>query len=250
MKNLFLLLLFCAATVSGARLFEEAELRRTAVPPAIDGQLEALWFDRAVPYNLGDHNGKLNNLIVENYLTIVRLLWDEEYLYAAFVCSTDAVETRFAKRDDPLYESELCELMLAFPGGSRLLELSIAPNGVIYDALVRWNRDNRIEADLSYDIPGLKSAVFLRQPAPGRLVWTAELAIPWKALAPFRPGNGRILRGNLLRYERLSDPELRSRNVPAAGTGDPAYLPLSLFPTQVRGWAAAPSSLGPLRLTE
>ena len=213
MKNLFLLLLFCAATVSGARLFEEAELRRTAVPPAIDGQLEALWFDRAVPYNLGDHNGKLNNLIVENYLTIVRLLWDEEYLYAAFVCSTDAVETRFAKRDDPLYESELCELMLAFPGGSRLLELSIAPNGVIYDALVRWNRDNRIEADASYDIHGLKSAVSLRQSAPGRQVWTAELAIPWKALAP-------------------------------------AYLPLSLFPTQVRGWAAAPSSLGPLRLTE
>ena len=250
MKNLVLLLLFYAATVSGARLFEEAELRRTAVLPVIDGKLESLWFDRAVPYNLGDHNGKLNNLIVENYLTIVRLLWDEKYLYAAFVCSTDAVETRFAKRDDPLYESEICELMLALPDGNRLLELSIAPNGVIYDALVRWNRDNRLEVATSYDISGLKSAVTIRQIAAGRLVWPVALANPREVLAPFRPGNGKRLRGNLLRYERLSAPELRSRNIPATGTDGAAYLPLSLFPTQVRGWAAAPSSLGPLRLTE
>lgn len=239
MKSTLCIWLSVLSLTAAAGLYNHAAARPVPEPIVIDGILEPAWFTRSDVYNLGSADGTINNLIVEHYLTMLRLLYNRDYLYVSFVCSDDTPTATFTERDDPIYREDICEVIFLFPGSSELLELSVSPTGVLYDAAVRWNAQNRRDIDTGRDIAGLKSAVRLvaLPGSPGRSVWTVELAIPWKALhgAPETP-----LRANFLRYKQLNNPELNRRfNVSG-------YLPQSLFPTGVRAWSSGPSGFRPL----
>lgn len=208
-------------------------------PIVVDGVLEESWFDLAQAYDLVNHDGCTNHLIVENFLTMFRTLCDEEYWYLSFVCSDDEPLATLTGRDAPIWKEEICELMVQDPASRWIYELSISPLGTLYDARLFWNRFNRFEVDLSWNIAGLKSAV-RREPlpeSPGRCVWTVELAIPWNAFSGGRPEDGSVWRANVLRYKRLRNLELRKLH-------DSEFLAMNLFATGIKGWPAGPSSFG------
>lgn len=244
MKHIPVVFAVMASAYLCAAPFDFVEARRTAVPVKIDGELEDIWLDRANVYNMRHYDGRIDNpLCVENYLTMLRLLWDERYLYVSYVCSGNEITANFTKRDDPLYREDICEVVIKLPESRYHLELSISPKGVIYDALFHWDRDNKINVDTSYTLNGLQSAVRIRQNGD-KPVWTVELAIPWSAVKGFEPRIGAGLNSNFLRYEQITAPELKKLN------NNSGYLPLSVFPTGIRGWPAGPSSLRPLILAE
>ena len=208
-------------------------------PIVVDGVLEESWFDRAQVYDLVNHDGRTKHLIVENYLTMFRTLYDEKYWYLSFTCSDDEPLATLTGRDAPIWKEEMCELMVQDPTRRWMYELSISPRGTLYDARLFWNRFNHFEVDLSWDIAGLKSAV-RSEPLPdksGRCVWTVELAIPWNAFPCGRPTDGSIWKANVLRYKRLRNPELRKLQ-------DSEFLAMNLFATGIKGWPAGPSSFG------
>lgn len=215
-------------------------VRAAAEPVVIDGVLEDQWFDRAAACDLVDYTGKTNNLIVENYLTMFRSLWDENYWYLSFVCSDDTPLATLTERDAPIYREEMCELMIESPTGRYLYEISVSPRGTVYDARLSWNRQNRFDVDVGWNVEGLKSVVKCEPlpDSPGCCVWTVELAIPWKSLPGGRPQNGGLIRANILRFKRIVHPRLLKKH---DGT---SYLSMSLFATGIKGWPQGPSSFG------
>ncbi len=244
MRRILAITVLTVSMCLSAASFDFVEAMRAAAPVKIDGELEDIWLDRANVYNMRHYDGRIDNqLCVENYLTMVRLLWDERYLYLSYVCSDNEITANFTGRDDPLYREDICEVVIKLPDSRHHLELSISPKGVIYDALFHWDRDNKINVDTSYTLNGLQSAVKVRANGD-KLIWTVELAIPWAAIKGFEPRTGARLSSNFLRYEQITVPDLKKLN------SNSSYLPLSVFPTGIRGWPAGPSSLRPLILAE
>ena len=124
--------------------------------------------------------------------TTVRLLWDDENLYAAFECQEDAldpVQNRlhdfkddYAEADsDAAYSTDMVQLLLGNPSSGRLYDVIATASGVVCDCssdlsqAEYWsNRDRgwRSEADLAISVSS----------ARGNAHWTAEMALPWHAL--------------------------------------------------------------------
>jgi len=237
---LLLLAVIVPASGFGQAWPDPVPVRAAAEPVVIDGVLEDQWFDRAAACDLVDYTGTTNNLIVENYLTMSRCLWDENYWYLSFVCSDDTPLATLTERDAPIYQEEMCELMIESSFDRCLYELSVSPRGTVYDARLSWNRWNRFDVDVGWNVKGLKSAVKCEPlpDSPGRCVWTVELAVPWESLPGGRPEKGGRIRANLLRYKRIARPEL------ARKYGKTSYLSMNLFATGIKGWPQGPSSFG------
>jgi|GEM_PF-1338402 len=229
-----------AATSGPAALYDHLDVPYTATPITIDGNLEPAW-DRALPYNLGACDGTINNLIVEHYLTVVRLLWNEKYLYVSFVCSGHEIIAPMTQRDQPVYQHDCCEVFLRL-NAKTMVEIVVSPHNVVYDARSFRNDLNTMTVDIGYNVAGLQTATKIIAVDKGRLVWRVEMAIPWAGLG-LDPGKQDCLDGNFLRYETMTSESRQKQNGPLK-----AYLPLSLFPTGVPGWPSGTSSHGKIQL--
>ena len=94
MKSTLCIWLSVLSLTAAAGLYNHAAARPVPEPIVIDGILEPAWFTRSDVYNLGSADGTINNLIVEHYLTMLRLLYDRDYLYVSFVCSDDTASAQ------------------------------------------------------------------------------------------------------------------------------------------------------------
>lgn len=137
--------------------------------------------------------------------TRVRVAHDGASLLVRFDCDDRDAWGTHRRRDDPLWEEEAVELFLA-PGTEDpkvYFEFEVSPHGVLFDAIVRNPSGRRAElvVDRSWDCPGLRWRA--RREDAGA-IWSAELAIPWDAVAP-HTAVPRWWRANFYRIERPRD---------------------------------------------
>jgi hypothetical protein len=144
--------------------------------------------------------------------TGLRLLWDDQHLYAAFRVADDDLRATHTRRDAPLWEEEVVELFLDPWGAERLyVEIEVSPANVVFDALVvnraRGGETRRdLDALRGWRCRGLRTAARVDGVLNGGPVsrgWEVELAIPLRALAPrLEPAPGVEWRFNAFRVDR------------------------------------------------
>jgi len=240
-----LILLFSIGTFSQAdSLYEEIEV--VSVPSrkiVVDGKMESAWKNAKV-YFMGTYDGNINNLIVEKYLTTVRLLWDHDFLYVLFICVDDDIASTLVKHDSAIYQEEIGEVIISQPKNGTFIELSVNQKNTVFDSINHWNEQNERICDLSFNMKDLKNAVSISsQKNKDVKCWTLELAIPWKELNIQSVKHGSVLYGNFLRYERIANQATLKRYECPDN-----FLPLSIFPTHVRAWSSGSCTWGKIIL--
>ncbi|MBL8173766.1 MAG: carbohydrate-binding family 9-like protein [Bryobacterales bacterium] len=126
--------------------------------------------------------------------TAVRLLWDEDYLYAAFECDDADVTAHFDQRDDPTYRDDAVELFLnPNPKQSFYYGMEMNARGTLYDYFYAWPHLLLKRIDFSGVLLATRIRGTLNLTSDTDQGWSLEVAIPWrnfeeltKALPPAR----------------------------------------------------------------
>jgi hypothetical protein len=144
--------------------------------------------------------------------TVLRLLWDDEHLYAAFRVTDADIRGTHTRRDAPLWQEEAVELFLDPWGAERVyVELEVSPRNVVFDAVVvNRARGDGARRDLvalrAWRCEGLRTAVRVDGVIGAGAVsrgWDVEIAIPLRQLAPrLLPAPGVEWRWNAYRIDR------------------------------------------------
>ncbi|MDH7571801.1 MAG: carbohydrate-binding family 9-like protein [Armatimonadota bacterium] len=194
--------------------------RRALRPPRLDGTVTDPEWTRCDPLKLVlTTTGE-----TPRYATTARLLWDEGFLYVAFVCEDPDIWGTLTQRDDPLYKEEVVEVFLDEDADeSDYYEFEVSPRNVVIDLLVEW-RGARMWADPKWNCAGWRTAVHVEGTLDNRhdtdTRWSVEMAIPWAALANLprrRLRAGDRMRLNLYRIDRAKDGDEYSAWSPTLG---------------------------------
>lgn len=167
------------------------DARRTTEPPSIDGRLddpawrEARWSEPFVDIEGAGRPAPRRH-------TRMKLLWDSTFLYIGAELEEPDLWGTITQRDAVIFHDNDFELFLDPDGdGLRYFELEINALGTVWDLYLPKPYRDGGQADNSWDITGLRSAVALHgtlnHPGDHDHGWTVELALPWAALAP--PGS-------------------------------------------------------------
>jgi len=194
----------------------EYRVQRAPSPITIDGRLNEPAWEAGASLWLRD------NLTGEEpqQATSVKLLWDDDYLYAGFECEdTDAWST-YTEHDDPLYNEEVVELFIDPCGLLRVyFELQVSPRNVSFDSIVLNDGGKRGEGRgpnfqgvTMWTCHGMEHEVVVRGDPTRRGTndqgWTVELAVPFSQLisAPnIPPKPGDAWRANIYRIDHATD---------------------------------------------
>jgi hypothetical protein len=171
-------------------------VKRAKGPIVADGVLsESAWDAAPRAVLLRSNDGRPGALQSE-----VRLLWDQEHLYVAFLSEDRNVGTPFTKDDEPLYTSNVVEIFLN-PSGDlkRYFEIELSPANNLFDASFTGRRQGMDLSWSSRALHGVHVDGTLNAPGDVDRGWTAELAIPFAALDGARPKPGDVWRFNLFR---------------------------------------------------
>lgn len=171
--------------------------------------------------------------------TTAKMLWDEKYLYVAFVAEDSDIFATMTKRDDHLWTEEVVEV---FVGREDIyVEIEVSPLNTLFDATIdlrgqkgRPTFDVDAAAKANFDI---RHRVIMRGPPSKRKdkddSWTVELAIPHTALKGIQripPKSGDAWRINLYRIDKSI---VDGRDTTAAGAWSPT-----------KGWFHNPPRFG------
>jgi hypothetical protein len=181
--------------------------RKTRKAPAVDGTIDPkVWrLAQAAQLALND-SGKPPLQPTE-----ARMLYDDDFLYAAFHCVDSDAWGALPNRNDPLYLEEVVEVFLD-PSGRRrcYVEIEVSPLNVIFEAYILNDpRCPPLQGLTQWTCRGLRTAVHVeRETTPrGRAsrYWNCEMAIPFNQLpdaphVPPKPGDR--WRANLYRIDR------------------------------------------------
>lgn len=141
--------------------------------------------------------------------TSARLLWDDTYLYVAFVCEDDDIWGITTERDQDIYNQEVVEVFIDDDSdGYSYIEIEVSPLNAVLDLYMLW-RDDRRKGLWDWDSEGLLTAVHVEgdptQRGTADRRWTVEMAIPLSDCftAPnLPPKPGDRWRINLYRIDR------------------------------------------------
>ena len=193
-------------------------VQRALKPVVVDGKLDEFSWERAQQINRFERI--LNEYDEVLFPTRAKMLWDSDYFYFAFVCQDVDMWAISTEEDDPLWDEEVVEIFIDPDGdGKRYLELEVNPHNVVVDLLI-YSISPEWHSSKDWDIAGLKTAVQAHGTVNDSLSldwgWTAEIAIPWAALADSVTGGGYpavgdVWRLNLYRIERKAGRALKSR---------------------------------------
>ena len=124
------------------------------------------------------------------FKTTVKMLWDDDYLYIAASMEEPHVWGTLQKRDSVIFHDNDFEVFID-PDGDRneYYELEINALNTVWDLfLTRPYRDGG-KAINEWDIVGLKTGIqvdgTVNDPRDTDRGWTAELALPWRALGEY-----------------------------------------------------------------
>jgi hypothetical protein len=207
------------------------EVRRVTSKLQIDGRLdEAAWF-AARP--IGDfHFPWFKSGAREQ--SLVKLVWDDDYLFIACVCQDAHITARHAQRGASLASDDCFEIMLA-PSRDRpafYYNVEWNPTGGYIDG----HRPNGADAPrVEWDVRDMKlvgtHAGTLNNDTDKDTLWTAEVAIPWvnfrEVLPHFPPQAGDEFRANFNRHGGESNPQFSQWS--PADTPAPAFHVPSRF---------------------
>jgi hypothetical protein len=200
-------------------------VRRTAKPPAIDGDLgDPAWRDAQPAQLRGSLDGREASL-----RTTARLLYDDRNLYVAFDVEDPDVWGTLMGRDEPIYTQEVVEIFLDADGdGATYNELEISPNNVVFDAYFPARRQGM---DLSFDsktTTAVKVRGTLNDASDRDEGWTVEMRIPYEPLAKVPhvpPALGDRWRFNLYRLEHVGRRSVEGQAFSPLFIGDFHHLP-------------------------
>jgi hypothetical protein len=119
--------------------------------------------------------------------TTARMLWDENYLYIGARLEENEIWATVTERDAVIYVDNDFEVFLA-PQHSchRYYELEMNALNTIWDLFMEKPQRNKTFRINSWDIRGLKSAVYIdgkiNDPSADNKFWSLELIIPWRPL--------------------------------------------------------------------
>jgi hypothetical protein len=195
---------FCVTAPAGAQpvRLPVYGVRHTTDAVKIDGVLdESTW---ALSPRVGEIRRIDEPARRPSFPSEATLAWDANGLYIAFACIDAKPSSRFAKRDDPLWDDEAVQVIIDPDGdGRNYVELAVNAGNAVADRFLS-DASSTAKADQTWNIAGLRTAV--RRHAAG---WVAEIAIPWSALAATGvagpPKAGDQWRGALYRIKRLND---------------------------------------------
>ena len=123
--------------------------------------------------------------------TTVRLLYNQQYLYVAYVCAADTLRATLTKRDGPLYTEDVVETFLAPSGSFRsFYEIEVSPLNTILDSYqLSYSRPDgsyrKLYFNPAYTCADLLTKVFVEgvpNQAHGAKSWTVEMAIPFTSI--------------------------------------------------------------------
>lgn len=168
-------------------------------PLAIGAQRSSsLWSSAEAIRFSADWQGRNPDASLE---TEVRSLWSPDALYFRFVCHYRELfvfeDADPNGRRDHLWDRDVAEVFLQPPPatGKNYKEFEVAPNGMWIDLLISPNGLEDLRS-------GLSRSVFVDE---GEKTWTAEMAIPMKALTPGF-SQERPWRVNFYRVEGKAEP--------------------------------------------
>lgn len=231
MRNRLLCLLL-AATAAPAQLplrdgdltpTPEYTVARAGGPITIDGKLdEPAWqaaAEASLTYWWPDQTGPKD-------ATIVRLLWDDEALYAAFDCADQDIVATHENRDDPTYRDDCVELFV-LPSPERFpsiyVGLEMSARGVLYDYLCVPPLAFLKRFQLDGCEVAVQRAGTLNQRDDVDDGWTLEVRLPWINVEEFvePPRAGWSFRAMLNRWNGV-EPDRAMSLWSDSGTRDPS----------------------------
>jgi len=179
------------------------ECARTAVPPAIDGDLSDPAWNAAAPISdfVFPHGG------VVSVQTVVRLLYDDANLYVsvlAFEPRLSGMTVTHAERDSDVWEDDSVDVMLDTTNSKKAYyHFIVNPNGVLYDAKT---------FDKSWNCEKVAVKTIRRTDA-----WAVEMSIPWASLGMAAPAPGQTIRVEFARTRYNGTVKINSQWAPTHG---------------------------------
>lgn len=182
---------------------------KVCTPPAIDGKLDDEAWKIAPPIRLvlsttGEPATKK---------TIARMCWDDSCLYVSFDCDDADVWGTYTKRDDPIYNEEVCEVFVSPACNLKnYYEFNVSPRNIVFDSDVYDPIDGRTSPPTTslWNCEGLRTAVCIDGTLDCRTDtdkgWSAEFAIPFAGLGRSTPKPGERWRLNLYRIDLSPQP--------------------------------------------
>jgi len=182
---------------------------RASSPIQIDGHIDKpAW--RAAPWTgwFVDIEGAARP--APRFRTRAKMLWDDDYFYVAAELEEPHVWASLTAHDSVIFRDNDFEVFLNPSGdGRNYFEFEINALNTGWDLFLAKPYREGGKADNSWDIPGLRTAVWvdgtLNHPADRDRGWTVEIAFPWTAFASRapvkRPSPGDTWRVNFSRVE-------------------------------------------------
>ena len=124
---------------------------------------------------------------VPKYKTRVKMLWDDNYLYILAELEEPHVWSYYEKHDLIVFEENDFEVFIDPDNDTHnYFEIEINARNTIFDLFMAKPYRNGGVPLITWDTPGLKSAVFvngtINNPTDTDKNWTVEMAIPFSAL--------------------------------------------------------------------
>ena len=192
---LFLLALFCTASLSGY------DLQKITTPPEIDGKADAVW-QKAPALPLVKWRSNKGAPLMPS---TVKFLYDDANLYCLAEFKENNMNealmqsSKYPRRDAPVFENDCCEFFIdPFQDGKRCFHLVVDIHGGIADFL-------------HGDTVRYRSAQSWNGFWRGKVghtdeMWCVEYAIPWHTIG-IVPGKNRTFGLDLSRARRCNPPE-------------------------------------------
>lgn len=126
--------------------------------------------------------------------TRLKMLWDSNYFYFAVEMMEEHIWAKLTERDAVIYYDNDFEIFVDPDGDNhRYFELEINAFNTVWDLFLKRPYRDTTRVDNGFDMPNLLTAVkiygTLNDPSDTDEKWTIEIAIPWKDIVEYMPGN-------------------------------------------------------------
>jgi hypothetical protein len=176
----------------------------------VDGNIEKdVWKDIPWTTDFVDIEGTLKPK--PRFRTRVKMMWDDTYFYVAAQMEEPHVWGTLTERDSVIFHDNDFEIFLNPSCDTRnYYELEVNALNTVWDLLLRKPYREGGQADNTYTITGLKTAVrvhgTLNDPRDTDTGWDVEIAMPWAAFnahttTPAPPKSGDVWKVNFSRVE-------------------------------------------------
>lgn len=182
-KKLAVITLLCSTGMVSAQ--ETYTCSKARSPVRIDGRLDdAAWNAAAWTHYFVDIEG--NTRPAPRFRTRAKMLWDAGYFYIGAELEEPHLWATYRLHDSVIFHENDFEVFLDPDGdGLNYFEFEMNVLNTTWDLFLNKPYKDGGKADDSWEIPGLKSAVYARgtinEPRDKDRGWTLEIAFPWTA---------------------------------------------------------------------